>query len=472
MAAAIDVAALIDRQPVGRFQARIVALCFLVLVFDGFDAQVIGFVAPALLGALKLERAMLAPIFTAGLIGYGFGSIIFGTLADRFGRKSMLVTSTVVFGLFTLLKSTATSLEMLTFWQFVAGLGIAGATPNAVALISEYSPARLRATLTTTALSGFLIGSTIGGVISAFLIPAFGWPSIFYVGGIAPLLLVPVLIIGIPESARFLIMRQASPARIGEILRRIVPKFDMDGTMTFVMPERVKGLSVVELFRSGRATLTILLWITMFMTLLVTYFLLSWLPVLINSAGLSVQESVLASAMFPAGGVIGALLWGRMIDRYWPPAVLAAAFAVFAICTATIGPSSASFAVLVLVLFGAGAGAGGQMDARCGTDRIDDRSTVGRSDARHALVGDPNSARHRASRHHRGAVDVSDRTHTQVGGDRGGGHTLLTEFVVRGRPLFFVLMGQGGAQIAFDPLLECRRFRQKHILGVIEDRER
>jgi MFS transporter, AAHS family, 4-hydroxybenzoate transporter len=361
MAAAIDVAALIDRQPVGRFQARIVALCFLVLVFDGFDAQVIGFVAPALLGALKLERAMLAPIFTAGLIGYGFGSIIFGTLADRFGRKSMLVTSTVVFGLFTLLKSTATSLEMLTFWQFVAGLGIAGATPNAVALISEYSPARLRATLTTAALSGFLIGSTIGGVISAFLIPAFGWPSIFYVGGIAPLLLVPVLIIGIPESARFLIMRQAPPVRIGEILRRIVPKFDVDETMAFVMPERVKGLSVVELFRSGRATLTILLWITMFMTLLVTYFLLSWLPVLINSAGLSVRESVLASAMFPAGGVLGALLWGRMIDRYWPPAVLAAAFAVFAICTATIGPSSASFAVLVLVLFGAGAGAGGQM---------------------------------------------------------------------------------------------------------------
>jgi AAHS family 4-hydroxybenzoate transporter-like MFS transporter len=266
-----------------------------------------------------------------------------------------------VFGTFTLLKATATSLPELTFWQFVAGLGIAGATPNAVALISEYSPARLRATLTTMALSGFLIGSTIGGLISAFLIPAYGWQSVFYVGGIAPLLMVPILLIGVAESARFLVLRGASAVRIGEILRRIVPQFETDKDTTFMAPEPSKGFPVVQLFRSGRATTTILLWITMFMTLLVTYFLLSWLPVLINSAGLSVQQSVLASTMFPAGGVLGTLLWGNLIDRYWPPAVLAAAYALFATCTAAIGPSSASFAVLAVVLCGTGIGAGAQM---------------------------------------------------------------------------------------------------------------
>jgi AAHS family 4-hydroxybenzoate transporter-like MFS transporter len=361
MTPAVDVAALIDRQDVGPFQARIVAVCFAILIFDGFDAQVIGFVAPALLGALKLERAMLAPIFTAGLIGYGLGSIIFGTLADRFGRKTMLVTSTIVFGAFTLLKATATSLPELAFWQFAAGLGIAGATPNAVALISEYSPARLRATLTTTALSGFLIGSAIGGLISAFLIPAYGWQSVFYVGGIGPLLMVPILLTGVPESVRFLLLRGASPTRIEEILHRVVPKFELGTDTTFAIPQRSKGFSVVELFRGGRAMTTLLLWITMFMTLLVTYFLLSWLPVLINSAGLSVQQSVLASTMFPVGGVVGALLWGKMIDRYWPPAVLATAYALFALCTASIGPSSTSFAALVVVLCGTGIGAGAQM---------------------------------------------------------------------------------------------------------------
>src|SRR5262245_46285190 len=363
MAAAIDVAALIDRQEVGRFQVRIVALCFLVLIFDGFDAQVIGFVAPALVGALKLERAMLAPIFTAGLVGYGFGSIIFGTLSDTFGRKSLLVASTAVFGFFTLLKSTATSLEMLVVWQFIAGLGIAGATPNAVALISEYSPTRMRATLTTVALSGFLIGSSIGGVISAFLIPAYGWQSIFYIGGLAPLLMVPVLILGVPESARFLIMRGATPTRISEILCRIAPAFEFKNDAAFVIPERAKGFPVIELFRAGRAITTVLLWIMMFMTLLVTYFLLSWLPVLLNGAGLSVQQSVLATTMFPAGGVVGALLPGRSVDRYWPPSVLASAYTLLAICTAAIGPSSAAFAALAIVLFGAGVGAGGQMAA-------------------------------------------------------------------------------------------------------------
>jgi MFS transporter, AAHS family, 4-hydroxybenzoate transporter len=361
MSAAIDVANLIDRQEVGRFQLRIVTLCFLILIFDGFDAQVIGFVAPALIGALKLERAMLAPIFTAGLVGYGLGSIIFGTLSDTFGRKSLLVTSTVVFGFFTLLKSTATSLEMLILWQFVAGLGIAGATPNAVALISEYSPARVRATLTTIALSGFLIGSSIGGAISAFLIPAYGWQSIFYIGGAAPLLMVPLLVLGVPESARFLIMRGAPPDRISAILCRIAPTFDLKSDTTFVIPEKAKGFSVIELFRGGRATTTVLLWIMMFMTLLVTYFLLSWLPVLLNGAGLSVQQSVLATTMFPVGGVIGALLLGRLVDRYWPPSVLANAYTLLAICTALIGPSSVSFAALVIILFGAGVGAGGQM---------------------------------------------------------------------------------------------------------------
>jgi MFS transporter, AAHS family, 4-hydroxybenzoate transporter len=357
----VDVAALIDDQGIGGFQLSIVAACFAVLIFDGFDAQVIGFVAPALLGALKLERAMLAPIFTAGLVGYGFGSIIFGTLADRFGRKSMLVTSTIVFGVFTLLKATATSVPELAFWQFVAGLGIAGATPNAVALISEYAPARLRATLTTIALSGFLIGSTIGGLISAFLIPAYGWQSVFYVGGIAPLLMIPILLTGVPESVRFLLLRGASQVRVGDIVRRIVPKLELGKDTTYVIPERAKGFPFVELFRGGRATTTVLLWITMFMTLLVTYFLLSWLPVLINSAGLSVQQSVLASTMFPAGGVVGALLWGKMIDRYWPPAVLATAYALFALCTAAIGPSSSSFVALVVVLCGTGIGAGAQM---------------------------------------------------------------------------------------------------------------
>jgi AAHS family 4-hydroxybenzoate transporter-like MFS transporter len=361
MSAAIDVAGLIDRQKIGRFQLRIVSLCFLILIFDGFDAQVIGFVAPALLGALELERTMLAPIFTAGLVGYGCGSIVFGTLADRFGRKPLLVISTLFFGFFTLLKATATSFEMLLLWQFVAGLGIAGATPNAVALISEYSPSRLRATLTTAALSGFLIGSSVGGVISAFVIPAYGWQSVFYIGGIAPLLMIPVVIIGVPESARFLILRRASPLRIGKILRRIVPALEVDEGAKFVIPELAKGFSVAELFRGGRATTTILLWITMFMTLLVTYFLLSWLPVLISSAGLSLQQSVLATTMFPVGGVLGALLWGRLVDRYWPPTILAFAYAAFAICTASVGPSSASFVALVVVLFGAGVGAGGQM---------------------------------------------------------------------------------------------------------------
>jgi AAHS family 4-hydroxybenzoate transporter-like MFS transporter len=362
MAVTINVAELIDRHGFGGFQIRIVALCFLVLIFDGFDAQVIGYVAPALVGALHLDRSMLAPIFSVGLVGYGCGSIIFGTLADRFGRKPMLVCSALCFGFFTVLKATSTSFELLLLWQFVAGLGIAGATPNAVALIVEYSPKRLRATLTTAALCGFLIGSTIGGLISAFLIPLYGWQSVFYVGGIAPLLIVPLLVWGVPESARFMIVHRAPSIRIMRIVRQIIPSVDIASDATFLLPEvDARGFSVTSLFRDGRATTTLLLWTTMFMSLLVTYFLLNWLPVLVNGAGLSVQEAVLATTMFPLGGVIGTLLLGWLIDRYWAPTILAIAYAIFAICTALAGPSSVSFIALAIVLTGAGVGAGAQM---------------------------------------------------------------------------------------------------------------
>ena len=320
----------------------------------------------------------------------------------------MLVTSTIVFGSFTLLKATATSVPELAFWQFVAGLGIAGATPNAVALISEYAPARLRATLTTIALSGFLIGSTIGGLISAFLIPAYGWQSVFYVGGIAPLLMIPILLTGVPEFVRFLLLRGASQVRVGDIVRRIVPKLELGKDTTYVIPERAKGFPFVELFRGGRATTTILLWITMFMTLLVTYFLLSWLPVLINSAGLSVQQSVLASTMFPAGGVLGALLWGKMIDRYWPPAVLAMAYALFAlghgcnrpeqrvVCSACCGAvwhrdrrrcANGNQCIRWGRLSDPDEGNRRRVDARDWKNRVDDRSTAGRRNARATLVG-------------------------------------------------------------------------------------
>jgi len=200
----IDVPEYIDRQPVGAFQIRLLLICAAVLFIDGFDTQAIGYVAPAVAQEWKLPRGALGPVFSAGLFGLMIGALVFGTLADRIGRKRIIVLSTAAFGVGTLLTILVQDAAWLMALRFLTGLGLGGAMPNAVALTSEFSPHRRRATMVMAMFAGFSIGAALGGLLAAALIPAFGWRSVFLVGGLAPLLLVPVLLYALPESIRYL----------------------------------------------------------------------------------------------------------------------------------------------------------------------------------------------------------------------------------------------------------------------------
>ena len=200
----VDVPAYVDRQPVGAFQIRVLLVCAAVLFIDGFDTQAIGYVAPAVAQEWKLPRGALGPVFSAGLFGLMIGALVFGTLADRIGRKRIIVLSTAAFGVGTLLTILVQDAAWLMALRFLTGLGLGGAMPNAVALTSEFSPHRRRATMVMAMFAGFSIGAALGGLLAAALIPAFGWRSVFLVGGLAPLLLVPVLLYALPESIRYL----------------------------------------------------------------------------------------------------------------------------------------------------------------------------------------------------------------------------------------------------------------------------
>ena len=199
----IDVPEYIDRQPVGAFQIRLLLICA-VLFIDGFDTQAIGYVAPAVAQEWKLPRGALGPVFSAGLFGLMIGALVLGTLADRIGRKRIIVLSSAAFGVGTLLTMLVQDAAWLMALRFLTGLGLGGAMPNAVALTSEFSPHRRRATMVMAMFAGFSIGAALGGLLAAALIPAFGWRSVFLVGGLAPLLLVPVLLYALPESIRYL----------------------------------------------------------------------------------------------------------------------------------------------------------------------------------------------------------------------------------------------------------------------------
>jgi AAHS family 4-hydroxybenzoate transporter-like MFS transporter len=353
-ASPVDVAQFIDRQPVGGFQIRLLLTCAAVLFLDGFDTQAIGYVAPALAKEWGLTKAALGPVFSAGLFGLMIGALLFGPLADRVGRKKIIIFSTLAFGIGTLATSFIQDVNTLLAIRFLTGLGLGGAMPNAVAMTSEFSPHRRRATMVMIMFCGFSVGAALGGLLAAALIPQFGWRSVFVVGGVAPLLLVPILALRLPESVRFLALTGRAHQRVAELLGFISPKAVFAPATQFVVNEpRLAGIPVLHLFRSGRTPVTLLLWVVFFMSLLDLYFLSNWLPTVLNDLGASVSESAAIGSMLQVGGVVGTFALGSVIDRFSFRALALVYFiAVFAV--GAIGQLGHSVVLVTMAIFAAG----------------------------------------------------------------------------------------------------------------------
>lgn len=350
----IDVAGFIDEQPVGRFQIRLLLACAAVLFLDGFDTQAIGYVAPDLARDWGLARGALGPVFSAGLFGLMIGALVFGPVADRIGRKKIIIFSTAAFGIGTLATVFAQDITSLLVIRFLTGLGLGGALPNAVALTSEFSPHRRRATMVMAMFVGFSVGAALGGLIAAALIPAFGWRSVFLIGGIAPLILAPFLALRLPESVRFLALTGQADARVAELLARVAPSVRFPPAIRFGIHEaKLAGLPVAHLFSEGRALATLVLWIVFFMSLLDLYLLSNWLPTVLNDLGASVSMAVAVGAMFQVGGVVGTFALGQFIDRFSFRA-LSLTYLLAAVAVAAVGFSGQSIALATLAIFCAG----------------------------------------------------------------------------------------------------------------------
>jgi MFS transporter, AAHS family, 4-hydroxybenzoate transporter len=353
-APAIDVADFIDRQGVGGFQLRLLLTCAAVLFLDGFDTQAIGYVAPALAREWGLGKGALGPVFSAGLFGLMIGALTFGPLADRVGRRKIIILSTLAFGIGALVTAFVHDVNALLAVRFLTGLGLGGAMPNAIATTAEFNPQRRRATMVMVMFCGFSVGAALGGLLAAGLIPRFGWRSVFIVGGIAPLLMVPILAWRLPESVRFLALSGRDPARVARLLGRISPKTAFAPNAHFVVREaHLAGIPVAHLFREGRTPTTLLLWVVFFMSLLDLYFLSNWLPTVLNDLGASVSEAAAIGSMLQVGGVVGTFALGSVIDRFSFRALALVYFvAVFAV--AAIGQLGHSAALVTIAIFIAG----------------------------------------------------------------------------------------------------------------------
>ena len=362
----VDVVATLDQQRVSAFQIRVAALCATVVFFDGFDTQVIGNLNPAIAKEWQLTGGVMKWVGTAGLVGLMLGALTLGPLADRVGRRAVIIGSTLAFGIITVLTGAfAESLASLIVWRFLTGVGLGGAMPNSIAMTAEYAPRRYQSTLVMVMFCGFPLGASFAGFVAGEMIGHYGWRSVLYVGGILPIALVPLLLAGLPESIRHLVLEGTQPRRIRALLLRINPTATYAEDTQFIISEQHGGgVPVKYLFMDGRALATILLWIIFFMSLLNIFLINFWLPKLAQDSGVADKLSHFATGLFQAGGIAGVLVLGLLVDRFGFYRVLAPTYFLSAVFIGLIGFVAAEPYVLLLAATLAGVFViGGQIGA-------------------------------------------------------------------------------------------------------------
>jgi len=353
----VDVQAFIDKHPLSGSQRYLFALCFLTMLIDGFDTAVIGYAAPSLMREWSLNKLSLGPLLSAAMFGVAAGSLLSGPIADRIGRKTVLLVAVFGMGALTLVTAWTTNITEMTVLRCLTGLALGTAMPNAVTLTNEYCPGHRRALLTNAMFCGFSVGAGIGGLVAAWMLPIWGWRSLFVVGGVLPLVLT-VLMLRIPESVRFLVSRArdtdntAAHDRIGEVLQRIAAL--PQGVLRFTLHEAQVASAEGVASKRGLALVfspaywggSLLLWLTYFMGLVIFYAIVNWMPLLFKDAGLTPTQAVVVSALFPLGG-LGAVVSGWLMDRFNHDRIVAAGFLCTAVFVFAIGQTHGQLAALV-----------------------------------------------------------------------------------------------------------------------------
>jgi MFS transporter, AAHS family, 4-hydroxybenzoate transporter len=362
----VNISEVIDNSGFSAFQIGIFILCGLCLIMDGFDVQAIGYVAPALRQEWNIAPALLGSVLSAALYGVLFGSIFLSMLADKIGRRPVLVGACLFFSAASVVTGLTQTVPQLLALRFVAGVALGSIMPNAMALVGEYASRRARVPMMIIVGNGFTLGAAIGGFVAFWLVPRFGWRSVFYFGGAVPLVIGVAMFFLLPESLQFLALHGKDPRLIGKWLQRIDPRLQIGAATRYLIPEaRRKGAPMVKLFQERLATRTILLWTVYFMNLLNLYFLSSWLPTvatpLVKAAGISGAYALLLGTVLQIGGVAGSLALGWFVSRLGFVGVLTSGFVLAGLSIATIGRPGISLGLLFAVVFVSGIGiVGGQ----------------------------------------------------------------------------------------------------------------
>ncbi len=353
--AAFDVPTFINARRVGAVQWVVVVLCAFVMFLDGFDTQAVSYMAPLIAKEWGLPRELLGPIFSSALTGLMVGYLVLSPLSDRFGHRRLILVSTVTFGFLTLITVSVTGVTELMILRFATGVALGAAIPSAVALTTEYSPKRLRATFVLVIYCGFSLGFVAAGGVAAWSIPLYGWRSMLWIGAVAPLLLAVGVFVLLPESLDFLVRTKADPRTIWRVVRRVDQNLPQDCPGEFTTDIAETRSAVGSLFQSGRTFGTIVLWLVFGLNLAEFYALQSWLPTILTNLHYPLSTVALATSLTTIGGIVAAFAIGPAMDKLGAYGSLATVYFAGVVFVALLAPAiSAPPWALLIAAFCAG----------------------------------------------------------------------------------------------------------------------
>ncbi|EIF31996.1 sugar phosphate permease [Burkholderia sp. Ch1-1] len=321
MAAQLNLEELINNPRTRRLRISVICFCFLVMFFDGYDNNILGFVAANLAHYFHIQRAALGPVMSAGLFGFMVGALGLGEMGDRIGRKQMIIIGTSIFGLLTLLAVTTQSELAFIVLRFLAGIGLGGAIPNAIALNTEYASRRLKATAIGVMFVGYTLGGASPGLVASSLLSKYGWQGVFTVGGVLPIVLSILMALALPESIRYLVTTRRY-AKLNTLMQRVGSSLPagQDWGMAQDAPTHQKA-PTRQLFVREHLLTTIFLWVACITCLMNVVFMISWGSTIVIDLGFNPSKAALVGAMYGIGGAFGSVVVTRLMDKFGPGAV-------------------------------------------------------------------------------------------------------------------------------------------------------
>jgi AAHS family 4-hydroxybenzoate transporter-like MFS transporter len=348
----IEIGTLLDHGPWPRFAKLVTLLCALAIIFDGFDISIVGFAIPSILRDWHLPRASFAPLLVIGLVGMTVGSMSAGVVGDRIGRRAALSLSVLLFGIAIVCSAFAPNLLVIEVLRFVAAAGIGGALPNAATMSAEFTPIKMRTIAVMITIVCVPLGGALAGSVAVAVLPVGGWRALFFIGGVAPILLSLVMFLTIPESPRFLSRHPERAPELLRLLKRLHHSVAPDATFVEKAGEKPEqGIAIKDFFGGSQTRSTLSLWLAFFFSASSVYMCFSWLPSLLSAGGLGLAAASQGLAAYNYGGVVGVLCFVSLVNRFGSR-ILTLAASLLAVATALlliaiqVKPDGSPFALL------------------------------------------------------------------------------------------------------------------------------